>query len=280
MSILTPSNIFRFASNLFYCTQIMGDPIHAYRYLRRGLNPQIGSFHLGQIKYLARKGDWIAIREVLVNDEYNVVSNIFNDNESPRVVDLGANIGSFAIRLFSHCPTATVASVEPAKDTFDILQQNKDLNPSLNWLVFQNGIWESDATLSLFRRGISISHRVTGGPGDENVSGISLDSLLKCLEWDEVDLIKMDIEGAEEVVIPSALEALRKTRFLIIEIHSCPLHASDIISTLESIYNNCWQINNRSASKPLYLLTNEVSKFPNLSLVRSIGLSSNVGGVL
>ena len=50
--------------------------------------------------------------------------------------------------------------------------------------------------------------------------GISLQSLVEKIGWDKIDLIKIDIEGGDEAVIPSSVEILQKTRFLIIEIHN------------------------------------------------------------
>lgn len=239
------------------CTRLTGSPFVAYGYLRRGRKPELCAFRLRQIRFHARKGDWIAIREVLVDDEYACITQLFRPEVSPRILDLGANLGSFALRVFLHCPGARVASVEAANDTFDVLQANRALNPSFDWQVFNNGVWREDGLLSLVRRGISVSHLVTEGSGDEAIEGISLITLLGRLDWDQVDLIKMDIEGGEEAVVPAAVEVLRRTRFLIIEIHNDRIDSREVMANLHSIYRNWWQINDRTASKPLYLMTNE-----------------------
>jgi FkbM family methyltransferase len=167
---------------------------------------------------------------------------------------LGANIGSFALRLFFRCPEAHVVSVEAASDTFQILEANKHANATLCWEVLNNGVWRDDGPLTLMRRGLSVGHRVTEGAGGDVVQGISLDSLLSRLGWDRVDLIKMDIEGGEEAVIPSAMDALRRTSALIIEIHSDRIDPVPILSRLRSVYAFHWQLNDRKSSKPLYIM--------------------------
>lgn len=257
MSRYNLPTIRRIISDLFNCTLMMRDPFRAYGYLRSGRDPQIGDFKLGALKFLARKEDWVAIREVLVEDEYLCVERLIPKNSSPRVLDLGANIGSFALRVFLHNPNAQVASVEAADDTFQILEGNRRLNPGSNWHVLNFGVWRDDGPLALMRRGISVGHRVIEGAGDDVVQGISMPTLLGKLGWDRVDLIKLDIEGGEEAVIPAALDVLRKTRFLIVEIHSDRIDSAPIMSALQSIYAYQWQLNDRKSSKPLFVMANE-----------------------
>lgn len=247
----------RIAVDLLNCTRLMGNPMQAYGYLRSGRNHQLGSFSLGPLRFQGRKEDWIAIREVLVEDEYSCVERLFPRDASPRVLDLGANIGSFALRVFCHCPAAQVVSVEAADDTFQILESNKLANDSLSWQVLACGVWRDDSQLTLMRRGISVGHRVIEGAGDDVVQGISLQTLLGKLGWDQVDLIKMDIEGGEEVVVPAALDVFFQTRVLIIEIHSDRIDSARILSALRPVYAYQWQINDRKSNKPLFIMANE-----------------------
>lgn len=218
----------------------------------------MGFFRIGSLPFQGRKEDWVAIREVLVEDEYSCIDRLFQPGAEPRILDLGANIGSFALRVFLRCPMAHVVSVEAANDTFQVLETNRQANALRNWTVLNNGIWSDDGPLTLMRRGIPAGHRVVaGGTGDE-VKGISLNSLMNGLHWTSVDLIKMDIEGGEEVVVPAALDTLRRTRVLIIEVHSDRIDPIPILNVLRSTYVNHWQINTRTSSKPVYIMTNEL----------------------
>ena len=52
------------------------------------------------------------------------------------------------------------------------------------------------------------------------IEGMTINSLLELKKWDSVDIIKLDIEGAEkEVFSANDLSWLNKTRLLIIELH-------------------------------------------------------------
>lgn len=247
----------RFALDVFNCTKLIGNPIAAYRYLR-GRKKNNSSFKFQSLCFKARKDDWIAIKEVLVEDEYGCIESIFSSNDTPRILDLGANIGSFAIRTYKHCNMAQVVSVEPANDTYQMLKQNQLLNPSINWKVLNYGVWSDDGPLTLTRQSISVSHRVIEGSGPDSVDGISIQSLVKKIGWDYIDLIKIDIEGGEEAVIPTAVDVLRKTKFLIIEIHNDRINPEPVISSLKSVYSFYWQINDRKSNKPVYVMSNEL----------------------
>lgn len=247
----------RFAGDYVRCIKLMNSPSSAYGYLRSGLEPEIGSFHLGVCNFQARKEDWLAIKEVLIQDEYLCIESLLADQESPKVIDLGGNIGCFALRVFIFAPNARIASVEAAADTFDVLKTNQELNTFFNWTLFNNGIWSHEEALSLMRRGISMGHRVIENGDGDVVQGMTLHSLIKKLDWDTVDLIKMDIEGGEEKVIPCALDVLKQTRFLIIEIHTDRINAKPVMEALHSVYSETWQLNERTSSKPLLVLTND-----------------------
>jgi len=251
----------RFAEDYVHCFKMIGSPLAAYGYLRSGRQPEIGSFQLGPCKFQARKEDWVAVKEVLVQDEYACIESLLAGLETPRVIDLGANIGSFALRVFLFSAQAHVASVEAASDTFSVLANNKNLNPFFNWQIFNNGIWRHDEPLTLMRRGISVGHRVIENGEGDIVQGITLSSLLDQLKWDEVDLIKMDIEGGEEAVVPHALDIFGKTRFLIIEVHTDRIQAEPVMKALHSVYSNTWQLNERTSTKPLFVMTNERINF-------------------
>lgn len=270
MKRFAPATIKSFTSNLYHCSRLIDHPSRAYGFLRRGHQPEVGSFHLGDLRFRARKGDWVAIREVLINDEYSCVAQILGNKKSPHILDLGANIGSFALRVLRHCPSAQVASVEAANDTFQILKGNRELNPSARWQVFNNGIWGQDGPLRLDRRGSSLSHRVTEGEGDDAIDGIALPTLVAKLGWEAIDLIKMDIEGGELAAVPVAASVLERSRFLIIEIHKDRIDPKPVLDTLRSIYRHCWQIGKRITNKPLYVMTNETVQLSGLNRVELV----------
>jgi hypothetical protein len=91
------------ASDLLNCARLMGNPAKAYGYLRSGRAPQTGIFRVGLLCFQGRKEDWPAVRECLIEDEYSCVEALFAPEDTPpppRILDLGANIGCFALCFF------------------------------------------------------------------------------------------------------------------------------------------------------------------------------------
>ncbi len=237
------------------CTPLAGGPLAAYCYLRAAHKPEVGMFKWNGLRFSARKEDWPAVREVILDDEYACVEWLFSRTTSPKILDLGANIGTFGLRMFRACPNAQVVSLEPAYDTFEILESNCRANPSVDWKVFNCGIWDRDCSLSLQRRGISLGHRVVEGTGGESVEVVSLPSLLTRIAWNHVDCIKMDIEGGEESVVPAIAEFLSRVQSLIIEIHSDRINSRPVMDALRALYEFRWQINASGGGKQVYLMT-------------------------
>lgn len=240
------------------CWRLGLSPVRAFGFLRANMSPEIGRFNIGPIEFFGRKLDWVAIREVLVDDEYRCIDDILAESKlPPRVLDIGANIGTFAIRCFTANPQSKVLSIEAAPDTFEILKKNKDANPGLEWGVIHAGVWSENGEVSLERRHGPMGHRVRIDGGHETVPAQTLDRIASSQHWDYVDLVKMDIEGGEESVIPSAAEFLRNCRILIIEVHKSRIDANKVLSVLRHVYQNHWQLNGRKSKKPVYLLTND-----------------------
>ena len=101
--------------DLFAATLLMNSPFAAYSYFKsrnNGLN--VGLFKSGKYKFVARKLDWVGVREVFFEDEYRILNKIDFGTKNPKIVDLGSNIGGFAISAFNRWPNASVISVEAA----------------------------------------------------------------------------------------------------------------------------------------------------------------------
>jgi FkbM family methyltransferase len=167
------------------------------------------------------------------------------------------NIACFALRIFKCCPNTQISPVEAAGDTFAVLEANRRANPSLNWEVLNFGVWRDDELLTLVRREMSMGHRVIKGTGHNIVKGISLEALMYKLGWEQIDVVKMDIEGGEEAVIPAAIDALRRTSYLVIEIHNDRINSRPVLSILQSLFTHHWQLNSRKSKKQLYIMTND-----------------------
>jgi FkbM family methyltransferase len=128
-------------------------------------------------------------------------------------VDVGANIGGFAVRLGS---LGRVFAIEPDQRNHALLKQNIGINNLTNIVTYN--VAASDQIGREFLSGSLFHGRysILGGGNKTVVNSVTLDYLLKA--EDIVDIIKIDVEGAEHLVLQGALDTLVKTKLLILEI--------------------------------------------------------------
>ena len=127
------------------------------------------------------------------------------------VVDIGANLGYFTvIAAGSVGKSGKVFSYEPNPHNFALLQKNIAANGFTNVRALSIALSDERGTRELFFGDNQTTHsfgdkRNTGR--SESVVTDTLDNSLKTLGHSRVDVLKMDIEGAE----PLALEGMRET---------------------------------------------------------------------
>jgi FkbM family methyltransferase len=147
--------------------------------------------------------------------------------KAPRVIlDAGANIGLASLYFASQYPDAKIIAIEPEKENFEMLKKN--ISKYANIIPVQATLWERDGEIALIdiRRGSSgyITEELGesqdySGKFRHRVPAISVETLLKERGLDEIDLFKIDIQGAEKEVFGGAKAWLGKVNGIIIELH-------------------------------------------------------------
>jgi FkbM family methyltransferase len=160
------------------------------------------------------------------------------------VIDLGANIGLFALYAASIGPAVQVHAFEPAASSFAMLQQNVALNKLSNIRCYRCAVSDMTGKRALYITKISstqdtmIMSRVPAqGLGEtEDVDCLSLDDLFPRCEIEHCDLLKVDVEGSEFNIFSSASgETLRRIDRIAMEYHEMGSgKGSDLAGILES----------------------------------------------
>jgi len=150
---------------------------------------------------------------------------VFRDSYDPEVallahflgpgscfIDVGAQLGIYTViggKLVGN--GGMVLSFEPAHPAFGFLQRNIELNGLRNVRAFGAALADQPGTAKLYhhpdasRNSIGPPARGANDPlSFEEVPVQKLDDVLKDLRVDQVDLLKMDVEGAEELVLRGA----------------------------------------------------------------------------
>jgi FkbM family methyltransferase len=120
------------------------------------------------------------------------------------IIDIGANIGLVTQYLRNYA--SMVLSIEPATEHFEALRRNKDFNEWDNVNIYQLAIADKDGQ-ALFNTNSgnhTMNSLVFGGDGQHVVETLTLESFL-AQHYPEgpIDFIKMDVEGAEDLILGS-----------------------------------------------------------------------------
>jgi FkbM family methyltransferase len=193
--------------------------------------------------------------EVLLDQEYAFVAPLVSQKENPIILDVGAHIGAFATWILSVNPSARVLSLEAAPHTCEILRTNaKTLkNMGSDWQVLHGAASNTDGNLlKLSTQGPSMGNRIRTD-GDTDVSSISLKSLLEqlCSPDEKIDLLKVDIEGSEELFLCSHPSLLGRIDALVVEVHPHLCNQENILKTIRSTFSHVEEIGDRKSTKPL-----------------------------
>jgi FkbM family methyltransferase len=174
---------------------------------------------------LRRAGtDTAVLRQMLVTQEYRPVASLRNVR---LIVDCGANIGLSAYYLLHRYPGARVIAVEPDADNHALCRQNLAAFAD-RAIVIQAAVWRENRRLRIVPASRSRgSWAIAVEPWDGgNVEGLTIPEILRRAgESGPIDLLKIDIEGAEESVFADAPAWLDMTRNIAIELHGAKAQA-------------------------------------------------------
>lgn len=134
-----------------------------------------------------------------------------------RVADIGANIGLFTVTASKMVgPTGEVYAFEPEPENFGLLVRNVALNGCKNVRCLQVAVAETTGMVDLYRDPLNLGNHslcqrnvTKNGPAAVTVRSRSLDSII--MEADpqaRVDLVKVDVQGAEGKVLRGARRVL------------------------------------------------------------------------
>jgi len=168
------------------------------------------------------------------NLDYKVIDETWNENvyrlheyqfkENAVFLDIGANIGSVSLyvdnfnKVRDEDNKIKVYSIEPEPNNLLLLKENIKNNPTENITVINNAIWHEQKTVLITNKGGNSS--IVNETSDESaeVLAITIQDFIDLYGIDEIDAVKIDIEGAEfDLIINTPSETLAKIRYLTLE---------------------------------------------------------------
>jgi len=160
--------------------------------------------------------DWNVIEEIFQSGEYGPITSHVCD---PRLIlDLGANVG-ISVRLWQKLyPSTTIVAVEPDARNLAMLKRNA--LPATGVITMLACVAGAPGTVYLDRSGGEWGFRKQEQPCGEPVRAVTIQQILEehALTGD-IDLLKCDIEGAEEEVFAHCAAWIHRVRSMVVELH-------------------------------------------------------------
>lgn len=157
--------------------------------------------------------DASTVIDTVIRQEYGQVQPL---SEPLWMIDAGAYIGDTSAYFLSRFPRLRVVALEPQPDNF--AQASVNLAPyGRRALALQKGLWCTDAVMPFGGESTGASLSQDG----VLIDCTSIQSLIRDFGIPHIDILKMDIEGAEEAIFSMMVgDWLQAVTLIIIEIHT------------------------------------------------------------
>lgn len=170
--------------------------------------------------------------------KYHVPPSTLKENAI--IVDLGANVGYTMAHFAYLYPNSQIYGVEMDLSNFLLAQKNLSTLTNQCKLIHA-AVWYENGTINYTGNqawGFKIDYEKNSKLVKSNVPAKTLDTIFKEFGLDDIDYIKMDIEGAEKFILENAENWINRIKILKIEIHP-PATINGTIEILERYGFNC-----------------------------------------
>jgi FkbM family methyltransferase len=151
------------------------------------------------------------------------VGAMLDATPSPRLLDVGANIGLFGVYAKGRWPAARITSFEPDPDNFRVLDLTVEANQREgSWDDRPVAVSNADGELRFAPGDGAKSHLTAAGSAEQAITVPAVDFFDQL--GDGVDLVKMDIEGGEWQILSDPRLATAPIKVIRLEWHTllCP----------------------------------------------------------
>jgi FkbM family methyltransferase len=167
------------------------------------------SFQGSKLTISSRNEFLHALEEIFIDEIYKL-----NLEEKATIIDCGANIGLSIIYLKKQNPSARIIAFEPDEKNFTLLKKNVQSFGLADVEIKKEAVWIDNTVLNFSNEG-SMSSKVDLTSQGTKVKAIRLKDLLH----EKVGFLKLDIEGAEYLVLKDIEDELGNVENMFLEYH-------------------------------------------------------------
>lgn len=163
------------------------------------------------------RGDLFILYEVLMSRCYAISSRRLDPSSVEFIIDCGANIGITSLFFASRYPNAKILSIEPHPENFALLQRNVAAEPRIV-PIHAAIVGTPQSHVYITSENKAWGNTITREASGFKVPAVTLAELMERFRLEKVDLLKIDIEGAEKDVFRNG-GFLSRVKLGLIELH-------------------------------------------------------------
>jgi FkbM family methyltransferase len=166
----------------------------------------------------AQGSDFAVLRQVLGHQD----AAIALVRPPKLIIDAGANVGYSSLVFMSHYPSATIVAIEPDKTNCALFRKNCGAYSQISLL--EGAVWPRSGALAITNPDADPwafqVDETTSADADDSVRGFTIPEIIDMHGGGRIDLLKLDIEGAECALFrEGAEEWLRRVDVILVELH-------------------------------------------------------------
>lgn len=174
-----------------------------------------------QVSVRPYAGDIFVLYEVLALKSYEIPEMCAPPAQVRTIIDCGANIGITALYMAARYPNAKIVCIEPDPHNFELLERNTRHETRI--VPVQAAlVGEVQGPIYLTQDAPAWGNQLSSKKGNRaaiKVDAVTIDQIRAEYDIDFIDVLKVDIEGAEEDVFARP-DFLSKVHFIVIELHN------------------------------------------------------------
>jgi FkbM family methyltransferase len=160
------------------------------------------------------------------------------------IVDIGAHSGLFTAFALERASGAHALVVEPEVAMEPVIRRN--LAPFTDWSLVQTAVSDVKGEAIFYRAASSqesslVPSTIWSTAVPVTVATTTLDSL--CTDLDHIDVLKIDVQGAEHLVLAGGRESLARVRTLLIEVSLVDPNPQEVLAELVADFGP-WRVLN------------------------------------
>ena len=170
---------------------------------------------LGRTIEIADSASYLFMRREIFDSE---IYRFETGRERPLIIDCGANIGLSVVYFKLLHPQATVLAFEPDRELFALLARNVATFGLTDVELHEKAVWSESTRLDFFHEGADGGRIAALNDDSESIQQVETVRLRDLLDR-RVDLLKLDVDGAEQIVLEDCRDSLENVERVFVEVH-------------------------------------------------------------